>query len=290
MNKRGSGVLLHISSLPSPYGIGDFGPQAHLFADFLSETRQSYWQVLPLNPTAPQRDFSPYSSISSFALDPLFISPELLLSESLADKEEIIPPSSFSSDHTEYEKALEFKMSLLDSAFRRALERGLGPDFHLFCQEHSLWLDNHALYLALSSYFNGEPWSQWPAEIRNRDPAALKNAAADLSREILKEKFIQFLLLHQWNRLKNYCHSRGIQIIGDLPMFVSLRKFRCMGKPLHLQLDEQLEPLSYAGVPPDRFSGSGQLWHNPVYNWEILSQSNYSGGWNDSKGLSNYLT
>lgn len=275
MNKRGSGVLLHISSLPSPYGIGDFGPRAYLFADFLSETRQSYWQVLPLNPTAPQRDFSPYSSISSFALDPLFISPELLLEESLADKEDIIPPCSFSSDHTEYEKALKFKMSLLDSAFRRALERGLGPDFHLFCHEHSLWLDNHALYLALSSYFSGKPWSQWPAEIRNRDPAALKNAAADLSREILKEKFIQFLLLHQWNRLKNYCHSRGIQIIGDLPMFVSYESSDVWANRSIFKLDEQLEPLSYAGVPPDRFSGSGQLWHNPVYNWDVLSQSNY---------------
>ncbi|NLG15906.1 MAG: 4-alpha-glucanotransferase [Fibrobacter sp.] len=275
MNKRGSGILLHIISLPSPYGIGDFGPQAYRFADFLSQTKQSYWQVLPLNPTDPQRDYSPYSSNSSFALNPLLISPELLAQENYIDKSESAPPSISRTDRAEYQTALTYKLSILESAFRKAYPKGLGTDFQIFCRQHRLWLDNHALYTALSLKFNGKSWSQWPESIRNRNPDALKDASSDLQELILKEKFIQFLLQHQWNKLRDYCHSHSVQIIGDLPMFVNFESSDVWANPAIFKLDEKLQPEFYAGVPPDRFSGSGQLWQNPVYNWDNLSKNGY---------------
>ena len=275
MNKRGSGILLHIISLPSPYGIGDFGPDAYKFADFLSQTHQSYWQVLPLNPTDPQKDHSPYSSISSFACNPMFISPDLLFEGDYIKKPELQPFSDINPQRIEYKRARQYKLQILQSAFTRTQIRGLGADFDLFCQEHADWLDDHALYVALSANFDGKPWVQWPEKLRDRNESALISAASELSESILKEKFIQFLLLQQWTKLKNYCHSLGIQIIGDLPMFVSYDSADVWANRQIFKLDQKLQPSFYAGVPPDRFSGTGQLWHNPVYDWKTLKNSGY---------------
>ena len=275
MNKRGSGVLAHIVSLPSPYGIGDLGPGAYKFVDFLAQTRQSYWQVLPLNPTDPQRDFSPYSSISSFALNPLLISPELLLEQEYIQKSELIELSDTNPHQVNYSRALSLKQTLIDSAFKTARIRGLGSDFSHFCDEHAEWLNDHALYTALTLEHNGRPWNQWPPQLRDRDKRAIEDVAIHLSIPILKEKFIQFLLLQQWIKLKEYCHSRGVQLIGDLPMFVSYESVDVWANRNSFKLNQQLQPFAFAGVPPDQFSIKGQLWHNPVYDWGKLAENGY---------------
>jgi len=275
MHKRGSGVLLHIVSLPSPYGIGDLGPSAFQFADFLSQSRQCFWQVLPLNPTGPEHDFSPYSSFSTHALNPLLISPDVLYEEGYIQKSDLVTFTDINPHKVSYKKAFQYKNKLLKQAFSISYNRGLNSEFELFCHQHQKWLDEHALFVALSSKFADTPWNSWPVEIRERDHSALKNFSDSLKLDILQEKFIQFLLSHQWIRLKRYCHEKGVQLIGDLPMFVSFDSVDVWANKQNFKINSQNQTAFFAGAPPDRFNQSGQVWHTPVYNWDIMKSHNY---------------
>lgn len=276
MHKRGSGVLLHIISLPSPFGIGDLGEEAFNFVDFLAETHQSYWQILPLNPTDPKSDFSPYSSISSFALNPLLISPQTLVKQGLLTQSEVTDYVNLNQTNICYSRVYDFKMMILQSAFNSAQKKGFHSDFKHFCLQNSSWLDNHALFVVLSAHFNHQPWNQWPQPFRNRDASAIEQFCKEHHTKITQEKFYQYLLMQQWVELHDYCHQKGVQIIGDLPMFVSYNSVDVWANPQIFKLDSTSRPAFFAGAPPDRFCPQGQLWHNPVYNWDQMQKNNYS--------------
>lgn len=276
MHKRGSGILLHISSLPSPYGIGDLGPNAYRFADFLAQTNQCFWQVLPLSPTSPRHNFSPYSSISTHAFNPLLLSPDLLYKDNYISKSDLIIYPDQNPNKVSYSDALTHKSKLIEIAFSTAQKKGPSTEFDHFCHTHKSWLDDHAIFTALSSHFQNQPWGSWPMQIQNRQTEALNDLRATLHIQIQKEKFSQFLLQNQWNTLKEYCHSLGIQLIGDLPMFVSYDSSDVWTNKSFFKLTYSNQPEFYAGAPPDRFNSQGQIWHNPVYNWQNLQNSGYS--------------
>lgn len=274
MNKRGSGILLHLTSLPSPYGIGDLGPSAYSFVNFLNETAQTYWQILPLNPSDALRGYSPYSTKSSFACNRLLISPDSLVENGHIPRSSITSLIDNNPQAVSYNRSVDFKDTLLDIAFKNASKSGFDKDYLRFCKDQSYWLEDHALFETLSSVYNAS-WDKWPNGVRDRDPEAIINAMNRYQKLIEKEKFIQYLFNLQWKALKNYCHEKGIQIIGDLPMFVSFDSADVWANRDLFKLDAQCQPQFFAGVPPDRFSVNGQLWHNPVYNWNIMKSTGY---------------
>ncbi len=274
MNKRGSGILLHITSLPSSYGIGDLGSSAYKFVDFLSETFQTFWQILPLNPSEAQRGYSPYSTKSSFACNRLLINPEMIVEAGYLSKSSLHSLPDSNPFLVSYSRSADFKDALLDTAFRNALKSGFEKDYSRFCKDESYWLEDHALFETLSSLYN-QSWDKWPEHIRDRHPDSLSQAMNKYRKMIEKEKFIQYLFYLQWKSLRKYCHQKGIQIIGDLPMFVSYDSADVWANRELFKLDSNCQPLFFAGVPPDRFSPTGQLWHNPVYDWEVLKSTGY---------------
>jgi 4-alpha-glucanotransferase len=277
MNKRGAGVLLHITSLPTPYGVGDLGPSAYRFADFLAQCGQSFWQVLPINPTWPVYGNSPYSSNSTFAGHTLLISPDLLVDEGLLAKEEVEAEPHFGEDDCQYEAAVALKAKLLQSAFRRFREEGRHDDFYeRFRTGNTGWLRDYARFMAYKSHFGGRPWHGWPAEIRDRNGDALINLDNLCSETIAQEEFNQYLFFRQWQNLKAYCNNRGIQIFGDIPIYVNLDSADAWANPGIFKLDSEKRPIFVAGVPPDYFSATGQLWGNPVYNWDALRGTGYA--------------
>ncbi|HEX3019828.1 MAG TPA: 4-alpha-glucanotransferase [Chitinispirillaceae bacterium] len=275
MHKRGSGTLLHIVSLPSRFGIGDLGYQAYKFADFLASAYQSYWQLLPLNPSDLHSDFSPYSSFSSFALNPLFLSPDLLIKQGYITDSMVQPLVDCNPHRVAYNKSIPLKMQLLEYAFTSAQKTNYESDYSHFCEQNAFWLDDHALFAALSNQFSNLPWNQWSPQFRDRDPAAILEFKHKHHQQIQKEKFVQYLLMQQWTRLHQYCNNIGIQLIGDLPMFVSYNSVDVWANRQIFKLDTQLQPAFFAGAPPDRFCLSGQLWHNPVYDWDTLKKENF---------------
>uniref|UniRef100_A0A7C4UBQ4 4-alpha-glucanotransferase n=1 Tax=candidate division WOR-3 bacterium TaxID=2052148 RepID=A0A7C4UBQ4_UNCW3 len=268
---RKSGILLHISSLPSQFGIGDFGESSYRFADFLFSSGQTLWQILPLNPTLNELGNSPYNSYSTFAGNKLFISPELLLKDGLL-KDEDLSFDDNDKNRIDYRKVHDFKDKIISIAFER-----FKPDkeYEIFCYENSFWLDDFALFTALKRRFNGKVWSDWEDGLKWRNPDTLNYYRNELMREIDKEKFAQFIFYKQWRRLKKYCNDKGIQIIGDLPIYVSYNSSDVWMNPDIFKLDGNLKPISVAGVPPDYFSKTGQLWGNPVYNWHRLRERGY---------------
>ena len=276
MKKRGSGILLHISSLPSPFGIGDLGPQAYEFADFLYRAKQSYWQILPLNPTDLLHDNSPYRSISAFAFNPLLISPDLLVKEDLLTRDDLEPIPRFHKGRVDYEKITEYKIRLFDIAYDRFKQRKETKDYQSFCTGHSYWLDDFALFQALKSHYDGEVWSDWPVGVRDRDTDALKPLAVTLQDQIDKAKFLQYIFMKQWLDLKDFCQERGIEFIGDIPIYVAYDSVDVWTHPRLFKLDGDKKPLFISGVPPDYFSKTGQLWYNPVYRWDILQETKYA--------------
>jgi len=276
MKTRRSGVLLHLSSLPSPYGIGDLGPGAYLFADFLADAGQSIWQLLPLNPTSSASGNSPYSSFSAFAGNPLLISPERLAIEGFLMSGEIEGPPPFDGVKVNYAAASRYKADLLRKAFERFSQgHREAPEFAAFCRENAHWLDDYALFAALKEHFNGIAWNAWQPEIRRRAEAVLREWEEQLTDRVLAEKFFQYLFFRQWSAFKSYCNQKNIQLIGDLPIYVSYDSVDVWSHPLLFQLDEEQEPTVVAGVPPDYFSPTGQLWGNPVYRWQMLKESGY---------------
>jgi len=275
LNQRGSGILLHFTSLPSPFGIGDFGPWAYRFADFLAETKQSYWQCLPINPTDIEYGNSPYHSMSAFACNPLLISPELLIQEGLLTKADLEPLPSFSRERVDFDLVVSYKDRLRCSAYDRFKREGANGEYRSFCSQQVSWLDDFALFVALKEEFKGRPWNEWPDNLRDREPEALFRAGERLREKIQEQKFLQYLFFRQWSSLKKYCTERGIKIIGDVPIYVVHDSADVWMHPNLFNLDHEKRPLTVAGVPPDYFSKTGQLWGNPVYRWEALKSTGY---------------
>lgn len=272
---RGSGILLHITSLPSSYGIGDLGPEAYRFVDFLARSRQSYWQVLPLNPIDPAQGNSPYSSFSAFARNTLLISPDLLVKDGTIAPRDLEPMPDFPEGRCDYPAVMKFKERLFNVAYENFKEKQARYGFENFCAENSYWLENFSLFASLKERFQKRPWNEWPAEYRDRNPEALRRVRNELRDRIEKESFLQYLFAKQWRMLKRYCNERGIQIMGDIPIYVNYDGEDVWSNTEIFKLNGQKLPALVAGVPPDYFSKTGQLWGNPVYNWEALQQRGF---------------
>jgi 4-alpha-glucanotransferase len=277
LNKRGSGILLHITSLPSPYGIGDLGTDAFLFTDFLAGTHQSFWQILPLTLTCPDYGNSPYSSFSAFAGNTLLISPERMVISGFLSESDIKDVPEFSRERVDYDSVRKFKENIFNTAFEKNRKNlDSHQDFQKFCSESAGWLYDYTLFVAIKNRLNGADWSQWPVELRDRHESALHKMAEMLRSSILKEQFLQYIFYTQWHSLKNYCDSKNIKIIGDIPIYVNYDSADVWADPEIFNLDKEKKPVFVAGVPPDYFSTTGQLWGHPVYNWDVLGKSHYS--------------
>ena len=272
---RSSGISLHVTSLPSPYGIGDLGPSAVSWIDRLHDTGQGWWQALPLGPTGYGN--SPYQSLSSFAGNALLISPECLISDGLLDASDCAPPH-FPSNLVAYDSVIPFKEKLLEKAwskFDARERRDLRPAYEEFCATQGGWLEDYALFRALKEQFRGAYYLDWPEDLVRRKPAALAKARRELASEIDRVRLEQFLLLRQADQIKEYAHAKGVGLIGDLPFFVSPDSSDVWANPEFFLLDERRRPRFVAGVPPDYFSAEGQLWGNPVYSWDALRSTGY---------------
>ena len=272
---RASGILLHITSLPSPYGIGDLGPSAYTWIDRLSDAGQSWWQALPLGPTGYSD--SPYQCLSSFAGNGLLISPNLLIEDGLLKSDEC--EGAFSSLRIDYHAVIPLKHRLLQAAWTRfkAGERhDLVPAYQEFCHARASWLEDYALFRALKAIHGGAPYLDWSRDLVERSPAAIARARRALANDIDRVRVAQFLLYRQAKRLREYAHTKGVCLIGDLPFFVSPDSSDVWANPELFLLDGKCRPRVVAGAPPDSFSAGGQLWGNPVYNWEVLQCNGYS--------------
>lgn len=278
-NPRGAGILLPIFSVPSPYGIGDFGKGAKEFADFLHRSGQKYWQILPLNPTEGVNFHSPYSSISSIAGNPLLISPDLLAEGGLFDKKELkdyyLPDKHF----IDYKKAEKNKYAILDIAWQR-FKVGEHPrlehSYEKFCEEQKAWLNDFALYKVLKDHHAGLPWYEWPSEYKWRDEHTLDAFIAGNVDAIDKVKWLQFLTASQWSKTRHYCNELGIKLVGDMPFYVSYDSVDIWANPQLFNLDGEGKALGVAGVPPDYFSEDGQLWGMPTFKWDKMREDNYA--------------
>lgn len=272
---RAAGVLLHVTSLPSRYGIGDIGPGALAWIDCLHEAGQTWWQALPVGPTGYGN--SPYQALSSFAGNGLLISLDWLIEDGLLRPSEC-HSSSFPGAAVDYGTVIAFKHGLLErlwAHFGSRVRPELKNAFEEFCHEQAHWLNDYALFRALKARHNGVCYLEWPAELVQRDPAALARARRDLANPIDATRLVQFLLFRQAKRLREYARTRSVRLIGDLPFFVSPDSSDVWANPDLFLLDEQHRPRFVAGVPPDYFSAQGQRWGNPVYNWEVLQQTGY---------------
>ena len=268
---RACGVLLHPTSLPGRYGVGDLGVEAYRFVDFLAAAGQGLWQVLPLGPTGYGN--SPYQCFSAFAGNTLLVSPDLLVEQGLLAPENLSNVPSFTDERVEYGQAIEFKEAMLRKAFEnfmRANPAGVRAEFEKFKESSSGWLDDYALYRSLKRERNEVAWTDWEEPLAGRDPAALEEARARLREEVERVKFKQFLFFDQWTRLREHCHDKEIKIIGDIPIFVAHDSADVWAEPHLFKLDERGRPRFVAGVPPDYFSRTGQLWGNPIYDWERM--------------------
>ena len=271
--KRKCGVLLPVSSLPSKYGIGCFDKKAYEFVDALKEAGQSYWQILPLGPTS--YGDSPYQSFSTFAGNPYFISLEELIKEGVLTKKEC-ESMDFGTDETsvDYAKLYEGRMILLRKAYERS-NVYMDSEFRRFQEEEAWWLKDYALFMAVKKRFGGIPWSEWAEDIRLRWQNALDYYREEMYFEIEFQEYMQFKFRQQWMKLKSYANENGIRIIGDIPIYVAMDSADTWANPWLFKLDEKNCPIQVAGCPPDGFSATGQLWGNPLYNWEVHRNSGY---------------
>ena len=271
---RAAGILLSITSLPSRYGIGCFSQSAYDFVDWLKDAGQTYWQILPVCPTS--YGDSPYQSFSTFAGNPYFISLEQLIQEGVLTREEC-DAADFGSDASsvDYEKMYFARYPLLRKAYERS-DISKNPEYQQFLAENEWWLNDYALFMALKNFFDGAPWYEWPEDIRLRWGFALDYYRRELYFEIEFQKYMQFQFFRQYWQLKNYANDNGIQIIGDIPIYVAMDSADTWAHPELFQLDEQNIPTAVAGCPPDGFSADGQLWGNPLYRWEYHRQTGYS--------------
>lgn len=270
---RSSGVLMHISSLPSPYGIGTMGKEAVKFVDFLVKAKQSFWQVLPICPTS--YGDSPYQSFSSFAGNPYFIDLDILCKEKLLTKKEC-QSYEWGKDITKVDYGILYqnRYLLLHKAFVR-FRKNIPEDYEAFCQAQADWMEDYALFMALKDAHNGASWSQWETELRLRREDVMARAKEELAEEIDFWKMLQYLFYRQWNELKAYANEKGIRMIGDVPIYVSMDSADVWANPSQFYLNENLEPIDVAGCPPDAFSDDGQLWGNPLFRWDVMKGDGY---------------
>lgn len=269
---RCSGILMHITSLPGPYGVGTMGKEAFAFVDFLEKAGQSCWQILPLNPTG--YGDSPYQSCSTFAGNHYLIDLDALVEEGLLKNEELKHIRWCDSD-TKVNFGLQYhnRLKVLRLAYSRFTG---GAEFDAFCAQNSSWLPDFALFMALKEKFGGKPWYQWDDDLKFREPNAIWEARQSLKDDIRFFCFVQYLFFRQWDALREYAHSKGIRIIGDVPIYVPYDSVEVWSSPELFQLDEKLDPVKVAGCPPDAFSADGQLWGNPLYNWDAMAADGFS--------------
>lgn len=270
--KRSAGILLPISSLPSAYGIGCFDKAAYAFVDFLKEAGQTFWQILPLGPTS--YGDSPYQSFSTFAGNPYFISLDALCEENLLTQEECQSAAMTDTDSVDYSGLYEKRLPLLKKAFLRS-KIEMDADFVKFSEEHT-WLSDYAIFMALKDYFGGVSWDHWEDNIRLRDAETLRTWHRTLSDEIGFYKFLQYQFFRQWYKLKRYANANGIQIIGDIPIYVAFDSADAWANPKLFQLEKNGLPKAVAGCPPDGFAADGQLWGNPLYDWAYHRETGYA--------------
>ena len=276
MNRRSSGILFHLTSLPGPFGIGDMGPWAYRFVDFLAESKQSFWQILPLTPLDKDHDYSPYHSSSAFAGNSLLISPERLVEDGLLEKTDLDSAPDSPAGRVDFAAVAAFKEKLLERAYDRFQVRGGDDQFDRFCQRHAGWLDGYVLFEALKSYYDGDRWDRWPLQIRDRDSGALSAVRHELAGRLRELKFRQYLFSRQWFDLRHYCRQKQIQVIGDIPIYLPYDSADVWQYPQWFKLGEDRRPSVVSGVPPDYFSETGQLWGHPVYCWDALQKSDYA--------------
>ena len=268
---RCSGILLHITSLPSKFGVGDFGPAAFEFVDSLEQAGQTLWQILPINP--PSFGNSPYSCTSAFAISPLFASPELMLRDGLLEDYDLESVPEFSSNRVQYSFVLDFKIQLLSKSYDRFKENIDKDEFKKFCVDNSYWLEDFCLFSALKNHFGGRSWSEWPEDIKRRN--AVHHYTDSLREYLEREKYFQFVLFYQWKELQKYCRNKGIRVFGDVSLYVNHDSADVWAHPELFKLDQELNPVVVAGVPPDYFSETGQRWGNPIFDWNYLRKNNF---------------
>ena len=277
MFERSSGILLHPTSLPGKYGIGSLGKEAYKFVDFLKKSNQKLWQIFPLGPTG--YGDSPYQCFSSFAGNPYLIDFDLLIEQNLLTEEDLKDVNfGGNEEYIDYGAIYNQKYPLLRKAYENFKANGnkeLKEKLETFKTENSSWLNDYSLYISLKNHFNGLPWNEWEDDIRTRKEAAINKYKAELANEIEYHNFIQFLFFTQWNNVKKYANDNGIKIIGDIPIFVAVDSSDAWANPEIFLFDPELKPVKVAGVPPDYFSATGQLWGNPLYDWDKLKELNY---------------
>ncbi|MGA2903817.1 MAG: 4-alpha-glucanotransferase [Candidatus Korobacteraceae bacterium] len=273
---RSSGILLHPTSLPCPYGIGDLGAEAHAFADFLRDSGQRIWQVLPLGPTG--YGDSPYQCFSAFAGNPLLISIDRLVERGFLDAQDVASKPRFPADSVDFGAVIAWKLPLLQKAFG-AFRQTVSAEreaYEAFCQRHAAWLDDFGLFMALKQKHDLVIWTEWPRELALREPAALARARDEPRDQIECHKFIQFEFERQWCDLKAHCTRNGIRLLGDMPIYVALDSADVWVNRELFELDDDGKPRVVAGVPPDYFSATGQLWGNPIYCWAAHARTGYA--------------
>ncbi len=274
MPMRASGILMHISSLPSPWGIGTFGKAAYDFVDFLHRTGQQYWQILPVGPTS--YGDSPYQSFSTFAGNPYFIDLDFLREDGLLEPSEYEDlPWSRSNAYVDYGTLYQLRYPVLRKAALRGLKRD-AEEVAAFREENSAWVEDYALFMALKGANDGKSWQEWGKPLRHREPEALTECRKTYADEIDFWVYLQFLFFRQWKKLKEYAKKQGVSLVGDLPIYVALDSADVWASPSLFALDGDLVPKEVAGVPPDYFSADGQLWGNPLYDWEAHKKENYA--------------
>lgn len=287
--QRASGILLHPTCLPGPFGIGDLGQSAYRFIDFLTAAGQKLWQILPLGPTGLEH--SPYiMNFSTFAGNPLLIDLTQLAEAGLLDAATLKPlPDSGDSAYAkvDFAQVIPHKMGYLQQAFQQFQP---GAAFEQFCQDQSWWLEDYALFIALYEANDHQPWNKWQPALARREPVALQQAAAQLQDAIRFHKFLQFEFFQQWAKLRRYANSKEIQIVGDISIYVCHNSSDVWAAPDLFKLDpDTFDPAFMAGVPPDYFSATGQLWGNPVYDWDKLAQTDYAWWVNRFKATLQYV-
>ena len=281
--KRSSGILLHPTSLPGRFGVGDLGPEAYRFADWLAAAGQTFWQIMPLGPTG--YGDSPYSSFSAFAGNTNLVSPEKLVESGLLAAADVEPPAALPAGRVDYGRVIDYKRGLLEKAFRNfrtkvQTDEGLRRDYEGFLGFASVWLDDYALFAALKDEHGGEPWNTWAPALVSREESALAGARAAFAETVEAHKFYQYVFFQQWLRLKRYANERGVRVIGDMPIFVAHNSADVWAGPRLFKLKGDGAPEVVAGVPPDAFSETGQLWGNPIYDWGRMREESY-GWWVD---------
>jgi len=273
---RSSGILLHITSLPARFGIGDLGPSAYEFADFIADAGVKLWQVLPLNPTG--YGDSPYQCFSAFAGNPILLSLDRLAEQGLLRGPDLAGIPAFPNTLVNYGSVIPYKMSLLRRAAQAFFAEASGPDraaFDRFCEQSASWLNDYSLFMAVKDQHGGIIFTSWEPAIRQRNPQAVREWSTRLAGEIQAYKFWQFEFFRQWQTLKTYCQERGIRFMGDIPIYVAHDSADVWSHPDLFYLDAHGSPTIVSGVPPDYFSATGQLWGNPIYRWDVLAASGY---------------